>query len=436
MKKSIYIKIIIFCAVSMTLLLTGCSNQLIEYDVENEWMDTIKESNIDYKEFSFAAQNSIYEMRSDYISDFTPDVIKNIKGMLSLSDVSEMEKDAIVSAAVEDTLIYVHVLRAYANAKAIDYAVDEYCQKCYESEAIVKEGKYTLKLSASTHNGKIKYNGKVSDLKKYLNKYIQPEARNGYCTIEINSYNTPIFVCWSKDKIDKEIYEKNVSYQSFNVEEIQNGIAVVGTYPGNFSIRNSITNRVISKTSVSPYLGDFREDYLTFEDFEDLFDDITFILECDIDDSIYADEFKTEENKKDTANFDRKKQSISYSEAQFTQNCAKAKNVHTASTAACAQAYADAHIDDEEYDIPTGWIDGEGTYLTKDGKTLDLTTGLGSDFKDYMYVHIDEYSYSVLYAVWSSEPIPQECKSLLSLHGELTKEEAFKYGVGCYPVPC
>lgn len=434
MKRNIYFKIIIFLAVSVTLLLTGCSNQLIEYDVENKWIDAIKENDIDYKKFSFAAQNSIYEMRPDYISDFTPDVIKNIKGMLSLSDASEMEKDAIVSAAMEDVLIYVYVLRAYANAKAIDYAIDEYCQKCYESEAIVKEGKYTFKLSASSHNGKIKYNGKISDLKNYLNKYIQPEARNGYCTIEINSYNTPIFVCWSKDKIDKEVYEESVSYQSFNVEEIQNGVAVVGTYPGNFSIRNFITNRIISRTSISSYSGDLGEGVLTSEDFEDLFDDITFILECDIDDSIYADEFKTKENKKSIANFDGKTQSIN-SEEQFTQNCANAKNVHTASTAACAQAYADAYVDGKEYDIPTGWIDGEGTRLTKNGKTLDLTTGLGSDFKDYMYVHIDEYSCSVLYAVWSSEPIPQECKDLLSMHGELTKDEALKYGVGCYPMP-
>lgn len=422
--------IIIFLVLSATLFLSGCSNQLIEYDVENKWIDAIKENDIDYKKFSFTAQNSICEMRPDYISDFTPDVIKNIKGMLSLSDASEMEKDAIVSAAMEDMLIYVYVLRAYANAKAIDYAVDEYCQKCYESEAIVKEGKYTFKLSASTYNGKIKYNGKISDLNKYLNKYIQPEAKNGYCNIEINSYNTPIFVCWSKDKIDKEVYEKNVSYQSFNVEEIQNGIAVVGTYPGNFSIRNFITNRVISKTSISSHLGDFEEGVLTSEDFEDLFDDITFIFECDIDDSIYADEFKTGENKKT--------QSINYSEEQFTQNCANAKNVHTASTAACAQAYADSYVDGKEYDIPTGWIDGEGTCLTKNGKTLDLTTGLGSDFKGYMYVYIDEYSYAVTCAVWSSMPIPDECKDALiknGKYGDLTKEEALKYGVGCYPMP-
>lgn len=125
------------------------------------------------------------------------------------------------------------------------------------------------------------------------------------------------------------------------------------------------------------------------------------------------------------------------SEEQFTQYCANAKNVHTASTAACAQAYVDSKLYEKLYEIPTGWVDGEDALLTKNGKTLDLTTGLGSDFKGYMYVHIDEY-YAVTCAIWSSNPIPQECKALLIKKEEyegLTKEEALKYGVGCYPMP-
>lgn len=137
------------------------------------------------------------------------------------------------------------------------------------------------------------------------------------------------------------------------------------------------------------------------------------------------------------------------SEEQFTQSCANAMTVHIAATATIAQAYVDgkfeiSHTYDNPagtltgtYDIPIGWIDGEDVLLTKNGKTLDLTTGLGSDFKGYMYVHIDEY-YAVTCAVWSSNPIPQECKALLIKNEEyegLTKEEALKYGVGCYPMP-
>lgn len=313
-------KLIIIFVIITLLLMTGCSNQLINYEVENEWTSTLKEVEIDYKKFSPIAQSSIYELRDD-IDDFSPDMIREYEHFFRLFDLSEMEKDAIVSAHVENSFICSYIFQAYANAKAINYAVKEYCEKCYEFDNIVKEGKYSFRISFNSPNGDIKYNGKISDLKKYLNKYIHPEARNGYCSIEINSYNAPVLVCWSKEKIDKSFYEEKTYYQNFNTEEIQNGISVVGISSGTFNISNSLTYNVVSKTSISPYLGDLDEVTLSSDDVETILDELYYEFKCDIEDSIDEDEFKTKENNKKILQFgDKSTSSNTYLEQNSDQS--------------------------------------------------------------------------------------------------------------------
>ncbi|MGN0599062.1 MAG: hypothetical protein ACI4JK_04130 [Oscillospiraceae bacterium] len=63
---------------------------------------------------------------------------------------------------------------------------------------------------------------------------------------------------------------------------------------------------------------------------------------------------------------------------------------------------------------------------------LDLEYVLLSDFDGYAYVEFDPVTYTVEYALWSPEQIPEKYKHKLSLAEE---EQSEKDGtvVGCYP---
>ncbi|MDE6133476.1 MAG: prepilin-type N-terminal cleavage/methylation domain-containing protein [Oscillospiraceae bacterium] len=104
--------------------------------------------------------------------------------------------------------------------------------------------------------------------------------------------------------------------------------------------------------------------------------------------------------------------------ARFTQADANAKNVHTAATAAIAQAYANSQIGEGEddgtpnLDGGSGSIGGENglkvTITLGDGEdasevTLDLTTGLGNDFKGKAIFFYDPNTYAVTLAEWGSD---------------------------------
>ena len=109
--------------------------------------------------------------------------------------------------------------------------------------------------------------------------------------------------------------------------------------------------------------------------------------------------------------------------SRFTQADANAKNVHTAATAAVAQAYADSQIGDGDADGDFGTGSGEiggdaGLQVTitlgeGDSATdvvLNLTTGLGTQFSGHAAFWYDPASYAVTCACWCSEnvAIPDE----------------------------
>ena len=73
-----------------------------------------------------------------------------------------------------------------------------------------------------------------------------------------------------------------------------------------------------------------------------------------------------------------------------------------------------------------------GTTFVIDGIEQDLYDYLGSEFTGYCYAEIDSETYSVNFALWSEEPIPDEYKYQLS---EYLMEYAASEGniIGCYP---
>lgn len=63
---------------------------------------------------------------------------------------------------------------------------------------------------------------------------------------------------------------------------------------------------------------------------------------------------------------------------------------------------------------------------------LDLEYVLLSDFDGYAYVEFDPVTYTVEYALWSPEPIPEKYKHRLS-PDEVKQSEKDGAVVGCYP---
>ena len=99
--------------------------------------------------------------------------------------------------------------------------------------------------------------------------------------------------------------------------------------------------------------------------------------------------------------------------SRFTQADANAKNVHTAATAAIAQAYADSQIGDDDdkkdaddYGTKSGELSPDKLSveitLGDDKVTLSLVTGLGTEFKGKAAFWYDPKSFSVTAAAWSS----------------------------------
>lgn len=97
--------------------------------------------------------------------------------------------------------------------------------------------------------------------------------------------------------------------------------------------------------------------------------------------------------------------------SRFTQADANAKNVHTAATAAIAQAYASSQIGSDDVDPTSGMSSatistGNLTVTVQIGDNnvnLNLETGLGASFKGNGAFWYDPDSYSVTAAAWCSE---------------------------------
>lgn len=100
--------------------------------------------------------------------------------------------------------------------------------------------------------------------------------------------------------------------------------------------------------------------------------------------------------------------------SRFSQADANAKNVHTAATAAIAQAYADGRLGADVGDALSGVANkaAAGPFDSTDlnaisgvlpSGNLDLTTGLGDTFKGQGMFWYDTNSYSVIGAAWWSD---------------------------------
>ena len=384
MKKNKIIRLFssVLCIVCM---FSGCSEQLTDLEVENIWTNILNENNIDYKSFSEPAKQAVYGLRSDEIEGFissSGDDVEMLKKLFSYTDVSQMESDAIVSATVEDMFIISGITEAYANSESIDYAVKTYCDRCYDNQKVVKSGTYTIKLSSKESSGNVEYNGKISDLKKFLNNFIHSEARNGYCVIEINDYNSPVSVKWSKNKIknDEELY---ATY--YDIEEIEMGKAIVGVYPGTFYVNNTITSRTIDKTSLSTELGGYQSESISADDIEDMQEWFVETFTDDIDNAIRVFELEGDKNKSEN-NEDNNTPVKNYTEAELesmmnTAN-SNAKLVYTNAATYVTKTVVNG------YSIEDGWyvadLDNNGDYgidCNYDGKDIEkgLTSLMGTD---------------------------------------------------------
>ena len=97
--------------------------------------------------------------------------------------------------------------------------------------------------------------------------------------------------------------------------------------------------------------------------------------------------------------------------SRFSQADANAKNVHTAATAAIAQAYADGRLGADSGDVLPATGAKASTTITssnlkvtiKTGVDVNLETGLGDTFKGNAIFWWDESSYSVLGSAWWSD---------------------------------
>lgn len=139
--------------------------------------------------------------------------------------------------------------------------------------------------------------------------------------------------------------------------------------------------------------------------------------------------------------------------SRFTQADANAKNVHTAATAAIAQAYADGKIGSsaEAWNMFTvyGKDTTDGLKLCVDlenpgdataspgtsGKNINLTTGLGPDFVGKGRFWVNNKSVTVTHAAWTSKNVSWPgslATSVVCVKRNKSKETDI---VGYFPTP-
>jgi len=357
----------------LVISFTGCANKMIDYEVENNWTNLLDRNNIDYHSFSDAAKSAIYGMRWDSDSDFV-NLVEVSRESSDIQGASSMEVEAIAKAGVEDSFIIADVSMAYANASAISIAVDNYCEQCYKLGNVVKNGTYSFKISSRVSSGTVKYSGKSNDLKKYLNKFLHSEARNGYCHIIVNEYNKPISVFWSQTQFDKEQISNMSSFNLMDIEDIQNGSPVIGAYPGTFKLNNFSIYRTALNTSVSNKLT--APVCIEYDDVEDTIDDIA---------TAFADDIFS---------------AISESSEKMTPYELESRISTDNSNAKLAYTNAATYITKSEvngYQVADGWYiadlnnNGNTTRDCKyDGTDIDkaLTELMGSESAGYVCVHI------------------------------------------------
>lgn len=71
--------------------------------------------------------------------------------------------------------------------------------------------------------------------------------------------------------------------------------------------------------------------------------------------------------------------------------------------------------------------------MTIDGEERDLADYLGSKFYGYLYAEVEPDMYSVKYALWSEDPIPEEYRHQLTADEQDALAEDGII-IGCYPL--
>lgn len=407
-------------------IFSGCN--VIKTEISNPITGIFDEGGVDYKSFSEPAQKALYRIYSDHFFEATginednfDDVVEYMKNLFSKVTSNSLEISALTNATFEDQIIQYDISTAQANAEAISYAVEKYSNKCAENKIAVKSGVHIYKLASESPEKEVKYNGSDSDLKLFINNVINYEARNGYCYIEINEYGAPVAVYWA-DK--KSVFNNNDNLTSFyrwDIEEYQNGADLIGAYPASFSIVNIATSRIAEKTSVA---SKFSLSSLDFDEIEagEVYDNLVEIFKEEIDDWINYFE-----------SFDSETSDMSYTKEQFedmSSSNVNAKQVHTA-LASCATQASIYDIKIENAEITNNY-DGDTDLLFGDYDP-DLESYLGESFKGYYYVYLNPETYSVYFALWSEQPIPDSYKHQLS-EDEQKKLWANDIRIGCYPL--
>lgn len=122
---------------------------------------------------------------------------------------------------------------------------------------------------------------------------------------------------------------------------------------------------------------------------------------------------------------------------------ASAKQIHTASASSLTQLgisnFDFGYSDFESYLTFNGVTDGVikiswgGITNKPSDYNCDLVAYLGEDYEGYAYAVFDPYTYSVKYALWSSEPIPEKYLHQLN-EDEIKQSRREGSVVGCYPI--
>lgn len=424
-KRSFAASCIVLCA---AVLFTGCN--VFKMEVSNPITEIFDESGIDYRAFSEPAQQALYGIYADHFfgainmdEDDLADNIKETKALQSLSTSSSSENQELLNAKFEDVIIRYDICKVNANAVAVGVAAMTYSELCSNDDAKLKNGAYIFKLSSKSSNKKIKFNGSKSDLNNFLNKVINIESRNGYCYININEDGEPDTAYWAENGSMLSNEENLKSSYVWNIEEYQKGMKPIGAYPVTYSITNSAYLRIAEEIGTSSFIDLFYNvEYEDSDNDEEMFENLSDIFWNEIDE--WEEYFEAENSKTSD---------VTYTKDQYEDmesSNAYAKQVHTA-LSACATLAGIDNITIGSSEITNNY-DGDLNLLFGDFDP-DLKSYLGESFKGYYYVYLNPETYSVYFALWSEQPIPDSCKYQFT-DDEQKKLWAKDIKVGCYPL--
>lgn len=414
-------------AVCAAVIFSGCN--VIKTEISNPITEIFDESGIDYKSFSEPAQQALYRINSEHFfeamfdtdEEEIADTIEKIEDIFFEGTSNSMEVAALTNAVFEDLIIRYDISVTNSNAAAVLYAAKKYCNECSENDIAVKSGVHIYSIASKSPEKAVKYNGSDRDLQRFIDDVINVESRNGYCYININEYGVPIAAYWADDKSEFENEDELKSYYIWNIEDYQNGGKVIGFNSCKFNVTNTITYRTIEKTTLADSVQFDTERVINSVVCDNLTD--IFIREID--------EWNIEKNVSSTLGQTEKNSAGSITQEQEDNRVssnAEAKQVHTAVAASATQAgIYDIKIENSEI---TNKNDGD-TYLPFGD--FDLKDYLGDDFSGYYYAYLNTETYSVRFALWSDQPIPDSYKY------QLTEEEqkelwAKDIRIGCYPL--